>query len=697
MPSPAFLRSLARPLVRIGLAAMLFALLPVAGSAQTEHRWALVLGVGHYADSSVPDLDNTVNDARTMAASLNNMGFEVYYLENATREAFDQTVARIGQDQAGANLGLFFFSGHGVQVDGINYALPSDIAPSGSDFLAQQGISVNQLIQVLKGFGTQNLVVILDSCRNSPFGDQTATGTGLALVDAPENTIIAYSTAPGAVALDGSGANSPYTAALASILEGPQEDVRDVLRLVRARVRLATRGAQTPWYVDNSKGEIIIQPRTANLNATEVAALEVGEVNFATTAWRTIANSADPRDFELFAELYPESSLAPAATRQLDEIKAKGRPSFPLMDLGVPERNPEVPEGLGSITTACDILATGIGDVMAISEPVPHDLVNTHAALRACITAVTNDPENPRLLGLLSRVLRLEKRLDESLYYAEQAAERGNPSAYGAIAAAYRQGLGVEPDYPRAAEAARKGAMMGSAPLRLLLAVFYREGWGVPQSFNEARRWMKLAADAGYAPALVAYGDFFRRGQGVEKDPATAFPFYEQAAVLGSTDAMNLIGLAYMKGEGVPKDLDRGIQWLSRASDEGNPFAAFHLGRAFRDGWGVKKNLAQALAFFRLSSQRNYLGAYINIGDLLAAGGEGLKADLPQAYANYVIAREAALSRDTIDSKEELDKANAALAAVSAQMSAAEIADGERISKEWIEQYGVIDFNLVNE
>jgi TPR repeat protein len=449
--------------------------------------------------------------------------------------------------------------------------------------------------------------------------------------------------------------------------------------------------------VDNSKGEIFIQPRIATLNPTELAALEATEVNFATTAWRTIANSADPRDFELFAELYPQSDFAPAATRQLDEINALGRPSFPLMDLGVPERNPEVPEGLGTITTACDILATGIGDVMAISEPVPHDLVNTHAALRACIAAVTNDPENPRLLGLLSRVLRLEKRYEESLYYAEQAALKGNPSAYGAIASAYRQGLGVETDYARAAEAARKGAIMGAAPMRLLLAIFYREGWGVPQSFNEARRWMKLAADAGYAPALVAYGDFFRRGQGVEKDPATAFPFYEQAAVLGSTDAMNLIGLAYMKGEGVPKDLDRGIQWLSRASDEGNPFAAFHLGRAFRDGWGVEKNISQALAFFRLSSQRNYLGAYINIGELLASGGQGLEPDLPEAYANFVIAREAALSRDTIDSKEELDKALASIATISARMSAAEIEQGERISTEWIEQYGVIDFNLVSE
>jgi TPR repeat protein len=663
---------------------------------RAEGRWALVVGVAQYQSASIPGLENTLNDARTMSAALNNMGFRVYLVENATRAAVSATIAQIGVDVPDADLGFFFFAGHGVQIGGTNYLLTAEIDPAQPDFLTKQGLTINSVLSDLTAIRPQKLVVVLDSCRNSPFGVDQAYGTGMALLDAPENALIAYSTAPGAVALDGTNGNSPYTAALASALDGPQQDIRDVLRYVRAKVRLATGGTQTPWFVDNTRAEIVIQPRDPVPLDPDLAARLDGDISLLSTTWKTIATSSDPRDFELFAKLHPEDQLAEVALRQVTLLRQDDRPILPPMDLGVPDPNPDVPGGLGSVITECDVLATGPGDVMGLVSPVPHDLVNIRAALRACTNAVTNEPESARLLGLLARVLRLDDRFEEARFYYEKAAALGNPTANGGLSDIHRYGLGVPSDKVKSADYARRGAMMGAAPLQVLVAMHYREGWGVPQSFSEARRWLEISANSGYASGITALGDLYQRGQGVPKDPAQAFEFYRQAAALGKTDAMNNIGIGYMRGEGVAEDLGAGIWWLSRASEQGNPYAPYHLGRAFQKGWGVKQDARQALAYFRLSAQRNFLGGYLYIAGMLESG-DGVERNLPEAYANYRIAIEAAKARDTIAAQKEQAEAEAKLADLTPRMSEAEVATGQKIAQDWIDQYGLLDFNLVNQ
>lgn len=667
-----------------------------SGVGLAQDRWALVLGISTYDSDRIASLKNTLNDSRSIAASLNDKGFKVYYLENAARGEIESAIELIEMEQRDAEIGLLYFAGHAIQLDGENFILPSDLDPGRSQPLRAQAISINAVVTRINAMGTKSLVVILDACRNSPLPGESASGTGLALVDAPGNTIIAYATAPGEVAFDGTGVNSPYTAALASALDGAEADMRDVLRLVRARVRLATGGAQMPWYIDNTRTPIPISPLNANAPTALTEMVEGREIDLSTTAWLTVADSADPRDFQLFLDLFPQDQLAEAAQRQLVLIEAEPAPGFPLMEIEVDGPGRDVPDGLMAEVTACDLLATGVGDVMAVTDPVPHDLVNTRAALRACVEAVKNDPENPRLMGILSRVLRLANRYDEALHYAERAAELGNPTAYLGVASFYRQGIGVAPDYARAFQAARKGALLGSPQAQMVTGVYFREGWGVEQSYPESMRWIWLAMQNGHMHAFVAYGDFYRKGLGVPVDEAKALEFYRQAAVLGSSDAKNLIGIAYLRGKGIEKDTATGIQWLVRSSDEGNPFAAFQLGRAFQEGLGVKKDLKTALAYYRLSAQRNYLGAYIRIGDMLRRGAGG-KDDLAESYANYIIAREAAILRDTIDSEEELAEAQARIAEITAEMTTDQTAAGEKIAADWIAQYGLLDFNLVSE
>ena len=230
---------------------------------------------------------------------------------------------------------------------------------------------------------------------------------------------------------------------------------------------------------------------------------------------------------------------------------------------------------LDATITACDLLATPPLDQLGLVEPVPHDLVNIRAALRACVEAVAVSPEDPRLLAHLARVLTLEERYDEALHYFNAAVDQGNFAAYGGLVNAYRFGLGVPADNVKAAEYARKGALLGVTALKRRSAVHYRNGWGVPQSFNELRRWLQLASDFGAASATVALGDIYRRGEGVPKDPWGDGASHRRAAAAGWTDAMNLVGVGYMRGEGAEEDFEQGIAWLSRASEQGNPYSAY--------------------------------------------------------------------------------------------------------------------------
>ncbi len=666
------------------------ALVALPTTALAEGRWALILAVSQYEEDGIDDLANAANDGRTMAAALNRMGFEIYYAEDASKEEFDATVDRILAEQSDSTLGMFYFAGHGLQSEGVNFALPSTISVNDVGRLSQAAISVNETVSRLATTGVENLVVILDACREPPFQDAEVSGTGLALVNAPENTIIAYSTAPGEVAFDGTGQNSPYTAALANALLGGETDMRDALRLVRAQVRLATGGMQTPWFIDNSRGEMIIGPTAAPDRTDQMEKLQEGEISLSATAWWTIADSMDRRDFETYLALFPNSEYNSAARRQMSQVET---PDFPLMEIAGPETNPIVPGGLDSLITQCDILASGGRGYMALVEAVPKHLINIRFATRACIEATRNDPDNPRLLGLLAGVLFADERYAEARHYALLALENGNASANALLGRMYRFGLGVDRDLERAAELALEGVLGGVARLRTVMGVNYREGRGVPQSYNEARRWFELAVYDGHVAAMSALGDMYRRGNLGQPDPVKAFEYYSMAAALGQSDALSNVGMAYMRGDGVREDVPLGLSYLGRASDIGNPYAAYHLGRAFRTGWGVEKNPDQAIAYFRLAAQRNFLGAYIKLGEMYE---EGPADRWPDALANYVIAREAGLVRDTKRSRDTAASADERAEALKARMTEADKVAGEKIAQDWIDQYGLLDFTRVN-
>lgn len=228
-----------------------------AAVAGVRSAHALVIGNSAYPGSA--RLDNPVNDAAAMSQKLRSMGFTVTLVTDANRQRLVQAMAQFRRSAASADLSLLFYAGHGVQIFGTNYLLPTDVDQTDTAQATIQGVRLNEVIENFMPGKTK--IVFLDACRDNPLqrtGDRSVT-KGLAPISVAEGTLISYATKDGQVAADGVGSkNSPFTQALLEHLADPQ-DIGVVLRKVREKVMRASGGKQQPWdYGSLTGGELVL-------------------------------------------------------------------------------------------------------------------------------------------------------------------------------------------------------------------------------------------------------------------------------------------------------------------------------------------------------------------------------------------------------------------------------------------------------
>jgi uncharacterized caspase-like protein len=223
--------------------------------AAADKRVALIVGNSAYVNSAA--LPNPVNDAGDMAKALTEVGFEVVMGLDLDKRAFDGKVRDFARALDKADVAVFFYAGHGLQVSGRNYLIPVDARLQGERDLDFEAVGVDFVLKQmeLERDGKTN-VVFLDACRDNPLGRNLARsmgtrsasiGQGLAQVQTGVGTFISYSTQPGNVALDGAGRNSPFTAALVKGVRQPDRNLTSVMIGVRNDVLTATGGKQVPW------------------------------------------------------------------------------------------------------------------------------------------------------------------------------------------------------------------------------------------------------------------------------------------------------------------------------------------------------------------------------------------------------------------------------------------------------------------
>lgn len=244
-------------------------------SAQ-ERRLALLIGNSVYTHGG--SLDNPVNDVRAIKRALEGLGFTVLKYENCTQKTMKRAMDKFGGKLKGKDVGLFFYAGHGVQVKGHNYLIPTDAKLDNENDAEYDCVKAGRILAKMESAGTRTNIVILDACRDNPFERswrRGTEGTGLAFMNAPSGSLIAYSTAPGKTALDGRGKNSPYTSALLKHIDTPNITVLQMFQRVRSTVKNKSGGEQTPWESTSLMGDFYFTKQgTANRFSEEQARLE---------------------------------------------------------------------------------------------------------------------------------------------------------------------------------------------------------------------------------------------------------------------------------------------------------------------------------------------------------------------------------------------------------------------------------------
>jgi uncharacterized caspase-like protein len=217
---------------------------------------ALVIGNAAYVDAG--PLKNPCNDAEDIAARLETCGFSVIRETNCTYKDMDKALKKFKKSLEGNDVGLFFFAGHGMQIDGENYLAAVDTDVSGEIEAKHSSLPLNRVIETMEKTNTSTNIIVLDACRDNPYErawNRSAAARGLAPVYAPKGTLIAFATSPGRVAKDGSGRNGAYTAAFLQHINTPDCSLENMFKRVRNTLSAATKHKQISWEHTSLSGE----------------------------------------------------------------------------------------------------------------------------------------------------------------------------------------------------------------------------------------------------------------------------------------------------------------------------------------------------------------------------------------------------------------------------------------------------------
>ncbi len=305
----------------------------VTAPAFADKRVALVIGNSAYRN--VGRLDNPANDAKLLSDTLRALGFTLVgggAQLDLDKPAFDRIVQAFGAQLAGADVGLFYYAGHGVQVRGENYLIPVDANPTKEADVDFQMLDTNLVLRQMEGAGTRLNIVILDACRNNPFGGRSLavgrardaendrmrdTGGGLAQMQAPEGTLISFATQPGSVAQDGADGNSPYARALADTIRKPGLGIFDAFNQIGLQVKRATKGVQQPWVSSSPiDGAFYFVPPGGAVSPPAAAGPPADEI-----AWSYLKGTTDVRALRQFADEFPQGAHRSEAQARITALE----------------------------------------------------------------------------------------------------------------------------------------------------------------------------------------------------------------------------------------------------------------------------------------------------------------------------------------------------------------------------------------
>ena len=635
-------------------------------------RFGLVIGNGDY--ENVTDLPNAIADGKAMATLLRAQGFRVAERYNLSRRGFEEVMRQLLFRSGPDTEVLFYFAGHGIQIGRRNYLLPTDAELSNAYDTPFETVTLDSIVKII-GARSHRQVVILDSCRDNPFSasrmmteiDQTLfePRSGFNAMAAPVNSLLAYSTSPGAVALDGSAANSPFTGAfIREANANPGATVRDILHRVRRSVYGSTSGRQVPWesstlvepFVllvngpaspslamtqgDTAGGEgrglrIVapqaVVPTTAAASEGRAAVIKLvaplarsiaigqalsdivgatqGDIGVSVDD-RTGAVRLTSREAAYVGEAVSKEQLRSLVLEYIPvQRSARGdidalTTTIPLTLRNDPGKQWQVELQLKP--DPCDFEAGDWLDPEGVGlTRYPNEIVPV-AAVSACSAAVARAPQTGRFHYQLGRALQANLEFPQARAAFEKARDLGHTRAWHALG-----------DLAAELDSAQHGTRNTAAPRDAL--DMYAKGVerGDPYAFHALGK------------QLLRYGrtDAARR---------YGFELLSQSIELGHTFAMNELGYYFMNDKSEHYEPKRGLRYLQESAAREDIYGYNNLGLVYDNGLGgVPPDANAALDWYTKAADGGHPFAPVNIGRMYFKGKLSAKPDLNKAIEWY--------------------------------------------------------------
>ncbi|WP_052254188.1 caspase family protein [Leisingera sp. ANG-S5] len=631
----------------IAAALLAFALPPAAAQAAYETseqgaapETAIVIGIQEY--DHVSDLTNTRKDAEAMAGMLKSFGYTVYEGYDLDKRGFEALLRQAALNIRDGSQVFFYYAGHGIQLGRRNYLLTSDAELSGIHDLPFQSVTLDRVSAILGGkAGSQ--ILMLDSCRDNPVPQAKLNAeVGAQLYEAregfdvfrpPLNTLVAFSTSPGATALDGEpGSNSPYTASVVRHFpNNPNEDAMTVLAAIRSDVYSATGNTQVPWESSTLMQKIYLRPAERSLNvaaAEPEATTEPAPASLDQIPAELSLKVPLGRALELAPEISPYvqvgtkvsivetpsagvtslrsgdgSALSLSYAPKLTELPARKdggqvRKDRMVLRLAQADTVRDVTVNLEMIARQCDLEAGDLLDPQGVGLFRFPNEIDLKAAETACREAVEAAPDLGRLHYQLGRALQGQGRLMEAYEAFEKAAELGHVRAYNAVAY-----LHVTPNVDR-------------------------ETVPIPYNPDKAFSLWDKGIEAGDPFSMHARGKRLLRKNGTAEEKQRGFDLLSRAVELGHTYALNELGVFFLWSGDELAQPERGLTYLEASAGRGDIYGTANLGYVYRDGGAGKAvDKEKARALFAEAAQLGHPHAPGEIGRMIMNG------DLPGSDA----------------------------------------------------------------
>jgi TPR repeat protein len=617
-----------------------------------DSRIAVVIGNSDYA--TIPDLPNAANDAIAMADLLTGFGYLVFSATNLDRQGFEELLREAmlnAPDGAGI---VFFYAGHGIQIGARNYLLPTDVDFTDVHDLPLYSITLDRVIDALSTRGAVHIAFI-DACRENPFPDLRIaadidstlfeTRSGFEPFRTPLNSLVAFSTAPGEVAVDGAdGENSPYTAAIVETASAaPGENIVTILGQVRERVYNATGGAQVPWesstlvapfaFVDaqapaatpapdqTPEGDLG-SPRGADLPPITLSAdLMLDRFVRLDETMRAALDSTFDAPSIVTAPRFGEVAIDPATGAvflrpTLQELRAADYADYRLSDrieiaAGPPDARRTLSLDLTLTPNACDLQAGDALDLQGVGLYRFPNEIDVDAALAACTQAVADYPDTARFHYQLGRAQRAATLFDAAHASFETAVAAGHLRANNALAAL------------------------------LTTQRIDREVFAVPFDPNRATDLLEEAIAGGDPYAMQQRGITLTRNATSEAERRKGYELIDRAAEIGHTYAMNWLGGYHFEEDTSHFSPDRGLAYFQASAAREDIYGYTGLGWAALNGVGFDApDLAAAWENYEKAALGGHPTAPTSLGRMILRGEAGpVDAEAALGWFDLAISR----------------------------------------------------------